>query len=102
MARPSTFGSVTNRISASAIPCLVSSRSERSSQARSSSSLRALANESIGSRCGAGANRASALPPTLWVGESGVRRSGLAASSSRSSEIRASYSESETSGSSST
>ena len=53
-----------------------SSRRLRASQARSSSSSRALASESIGSRWRTCSNRSSGCPPTRCVGESGVRSSG--------------------------
>ena len=72
----------------------------RSSQARSSSSLRALASDSIGCRCVTGSNRSSGLAPTRWVGESGVTSSGCSASIARSSFSSASYSSSPISGAS--
>ena len=74
----------------------------RSSQARSSSSLRALASESIGCGCRTGSNLRAAAAPTRWVGDSGVSSSGCSASISRSSLSSASYSASEISGSSRT
>ena len=62
----------------------------RVSQARSSSSLRALASESIGSACSTCSKRSSGGAPTRWVGESGVRSSGCSASIARSSSSSAS------------
>ncbi len=47
----------------------------RVSQARSSSSLRALPSESIGSACSTCSKRSSGGAPTRWVGESGLRSS---------------------------
>ena len=70
------------------------------SQARSSSSLRALPSESICSACSTCSKRSSGGAPTRWVGESAVRSSGLSASIARSSSSSASYSSSPISGSS--
>jgi hypothetical protein len=74
----------------------------RWTHARSSSSSRAFASDSIGWRCSTGSNLESGRPPTRWVGESGVSKSGCSASIARSSPISASYSSSPISGSSRT
>ena len=57
----------------------------RASQARSSSSSRALPSESIGSACSIRSKCSSGGAPTRWVGESGVRSSGFSSSIARSS-----------------
>ena len=49
----------------------------RSTQARSSSSERALSSESIGSRCATFSSRPTGSAPTRWVGESGVAQLGV-------------------------
>ena len=78
MASPSTFGSVTYSIARSAMPALGRAGcAPACSHARSSSSSRALASDSIGCRCRTSPKRSSGRPPTRWVGESGVRSSGL-------------------------
>jgi hypothetical protein len=74
----------------------------RSIHARSSSSERALASESIGCRCVTFSSLPTGSPPTRWVGESGVTSSGCSASIARSSSSRASYASSPIAGSSST
>ena len=53
----------------------------------------------MGTRWRAGANSAVGVPPTRWVGLSGVTSSGNASSRARSSLVSSSYSVSETSGS---
>jgi hypothetical protein len=95
MASPSTFGS--HRYST-----LGTSRSIRSAQATSSSSSNALSRLSMRSACATGVNSVEYVPPTLWVGESGVTRAGYARSSPCSSRISRSYSASPTVGVSST
>ena len=55
----------------------------------------------MGTRWTTGEKVADAQPCTRWVGESGTMRSGCWSSSARSSTSSASYSASETSGSSS-
>ncbi len=62
----------------------------RSTQARSSSSVRALASESIGCRWRTFSSAPTGSPPTRWVGESGVSSSGCSASIARSSSSSAS------------
>ena len=57
----------------------------RATQARSSSSERALASESIGRRCWTFWSAETGSSPTRWVGESGVTSSGCSASSALSS-----------------
>ena len=52
----------------------------RSTQPRSSSSLRALASDSIGCRWVTFVSRLIGAPPTRCVGESGVTRSGCSSS----------------------
>ena len=74
----------------------------RSTQPRSSCSERALASESIGCRCATFSSRPTGVPPTRWVGESGVTSSGCSASIARSSSSSVSYSPSPMTGSSST
>ena len=74
----------------------------RSTQARSSSSLRALASESIGWRWVTFSSLATGSPPTRCVGESGVSSSGCSRSIARSSSSSASYASSPISGSSRT
>ena len=71
-------------------------------QARSSSSSKALARLRIGWGCVTGRKPSAGGAPTRWVGESGVTSAGCAASSARSSPIRASNASSEISGASST
>ena len=53
----------------------------RSRQATSSSSSNTLSSDSRRAECLTGANRADGAPPTRWVGESGVSRSGCFSSS---------------------
>jgi hypothetical protein len=74
----------------------------RVTHARSSSSERALASDSIGISWRTFGSDETGSPPTRWVGESGVTSSGLAASSARSSSSSASYSSSPIVGSSRT
>ncbi len=62
----------------------------RATQARSSSSERALASESIRCRWVTFASLETGAPPTRWVGESGVTSSGCSASMRRSSSSSAS------------
>ena len=62
----------------------------RWTQARISSSLRALASESIGRRCSTFSSDEMGSPVIRCVGESGVTRSGCSASIARSSSISAS------------
>ena len=62
----------------------------RVTQARSSSSERALASESIGRRWSTLRRLETGSPPTRCVGESGVRSSGCSRSSARSSSSSAS------------
>ena len=72
IASPSTFGSVTYSMARSSISRLASRLRTRCSQARSSSSSRAFASDSIGSRCCTSPKRCSGRPPTRCVGESAV------------------------------
>jgi hypothetical protein len=51
-------------------------RSVRLPQAASSSVEKALSSDSIGTRWRTGANAPAWTAPTVWVGESSVRRSG--------------------------
>jgi hypothetical protein len=74
----------------------------RLSNARTSSSSKALAIDSIGVRWRTSANCASGAPPIRCVGESGVRSCGCSASRACSSRKSASYSASVISGASST
>ena len=74
----------------------------RSIHARSSSSLRALASESIGWRWVTLVSAETGSPPMRCVGESGVSSSGCAASMARSSSRSLSYWSSVMLGSSST
>jgi hypothetical protein len=74
----------------------------RAIHARSSSSERALASDSIRCRWGTFSSLPTGSPPTRWVGESGVTSSGWAASIARSSSSSVSYASSPISGSSST
>ncbi len=100
MATPSTFGSLENaRCSRSRSGTW---RRRRSAQARRSASSKALSRLIMGTRCRTGWNSPRGAAPTVCVGESGVSRVGYAASSSRSSSTRRSYSASGISGESST
>ena len=74
----------------------------RSIHARSSSSLRALASESIGWRWVTLVSDETGSPPMRCVGESGVSSSGCSASIARSSSSSSSYWSSVMTGSSST
>ena len=78
------------------------SRSTRSTQARSSSSLKTLSRLSIRSRWSTGANSVEKVPPTVWVGESGVRRPGVLGFERLELGISSSYSPSQTVGASRT
>jgi len=62
----------------------------RATQARSSSSLRALASENIGWRWVTFSSALTGSPPIRCVGESGVTSSGCSASMPRSSSSSAS------------
>src|SRR6266581_4834121 len=75
-----------------------SSRAFRSSHSASSTSVKALASDSMGTRWRCFRNCCAGSAPTRWVGLSGVRRSGCLASSSCSSRNRRSYSASDNSG----
>ena len=77
-------------------------RAFRSSQAASSSAVKALASESIGRLWVYLARALATAAPTRWVGLSGDGDSGWAASSAWSSRKSRSYSASEISGASST
>ena len=90
IARPSIFGSATNVNSGFSMPSRARWLRMRSTQARSSSSERALASESIGSSCVTFVRFETGSPPTRCVGESGVRSSGCSASMARSSSSSAS------------
>ena len=57
----------------------------RATHARSSSSERALASESIGRRCETFCSAETGSSPTRWVGESGWTSSGYSVSSALSS-----------------
>jgi hypothetical protein len=59
----------------------------RSAQPPRSSSVNTLSRLSSRSRCSTGVNSVDIAPCTVWVGESGVRRSGYCSSSARSSRI---------------
>ena len=74
----------------------------RATHARSSSSERALASDSIGAGWGTFSSLETGSAPTRWVGESGVSRSGCSASIRRSSSSSASYASSPMTGSSRT
>ena len=74
----------------------------RSSHAASSSSLKALPNDNIGTRCWCLASWLCGSAPTRCVGESGVRNVGCCSSSSFNSRISRSYSASDVVGASST
>jgi len=73
----------------------------RRTKSRTSSSLKALASDSIGTAWRISANFEDGRPPTRRVGESGVASSGCAASSASSSRTSASYSASVMAGASS-
>ncbi len=94
MATPSIFSSHTNE-EASA-----TRRLSRPCHATSSSVLKALSSDIIGTACTTGAKSGDAGAPTRWVGESGVTSSGWASSTARSRRTSASYSASGISGSS--
>ena len=100
MARPSTLGSQTYSNSFWSIPSRARWLRIRAAQASSSSALRALASENIGSGWRTLSSALTGSAPTRWVGESGVTSSGLSRSIARSSSSRASYSSSAISGSS--
>ena len=102
MARPSIFGSATYWNSGSSMPSRARWLRIRSIHARSSSSLRALASDSIGWRWVTLVSAETGSPPIRWVGESGVSSSGCSASIARSSSSSASYWSSVMTGSSST
>jgi hypothetical protein len=95
METPSIFSSHTNEVASA------TRRVRRAPHAASSSSEKAFSSDIIGTVWVTGANRAETGPPTRCVGESATARSGCSASSERRRRTRASYSASETSGSSS-
>ena len=74
----------------------------RASNSRSSSGEVELSSDSIATRCSTDWNASIGVPPTRWVGLSGVTISGNSASSAFSSRISPSYSASDTSGRAST
>ena len=78
-ATPSIFSSHANRASSA------TTFATRAAHASSSSNENALSSESIGARCGTGANRSAGVAPTRCVGESGVISSGNRSSSWSSS-----------------
>ena len=87
---PSILGSTTNATSREPSPsCSMTVRARRY-QAASSSAPRALARLSIWRRWRTSGKRPDAGAPTRWVGESGVRNPGSAASSASSSRIQSS------------
>ena len=90
MARPSIFGSHTNSNFGSSMPSRAKCERIRATQARSSSSERALPSESMGWRWRTFSRYSTGAAPTRCVGESGVTSSGCSASSLRSSSSSAS------------
>jgi len=94
---PSILGSTT--YATEALPRAFRSLSSKRLKAASSESESRL---SMGAACTTSGNRSKGTPPTLWVGESGVTRSGNLSSISLSSLKSRSYSSSEISGASST
>ncbi len=83
-ATPSIFSSHANRASSA------TTFATRAAHASSSSNENALSSESIGARCGTGANRSAGVAPTRCVGESGVMSSGNRSSSWSNSRISSS------------
>ena len=90
IASPSIFGSATYSNSGSAMPSRARWLRMRSIHARNSSSLRALARESMGWRWRTFSSLETGSAPTRWVGESGVRSSACSDSIERSSSSSAS------------